>query len=67
MSNMRVAPAGRMGDLPVTVDVAIIGSGIGGSTIAYSLAGSGASRAGDLPARCLSTGRDLARSAQPPL
>ena len=31
-----------MGDLPETVDVAIIGSGIGGSTIAYGLAGSGA-------------------------
>jgi choline dehydrogenase-like flavoprotein len=39
---MRVAPVGRMGDLPETVDVAIIGSGIGGSTIAYGLAGSGA-------------------------
>ena len=42
MSNMRVVPVGRMGDLPETVDVAIIGSGIGGSTIAYGLAGSGA-------------------------
>ena len=31
-----------MSDLPDTVDVAIIGSGIGGSTIAYGLAGSGA-------------------------
>src|SRR6478609_9732237 len=39
---MRRAPAGRMGELPETVDVAIIGSGIGGSTIAYGLAGSGA-------------------------
>ena len=39
---MRVPPVGRMGDLPETVDVAIIGSGIGGSTIAYGLAGSGA-------------------------
>ena len=42
MGNMRVAPVGRMGDLPETVDVAIIGSGIGGSTIASGLAGSGA-------------------------
>jgi hypothetical protein len=42
VSNMRVVPVGRMGDLPETVDVAIIGSGIGGSTIAYGLAGSGA-------------------------
>ena len=31
-----------MGDLPETVDVAIVGSGIGGSTIAFGLAGSGA-------------------------
>jgi choline dehydrogenase-like flavoprotein len=31
-----------MSDLPDTVDVAIIGSGIGGSTIAYGLAGSDA-------------------------
>jgi choline dehydrogenase-like flavoprotein len=31
-----------MADLPETVDVAIIDSGIGGSTIAYGLAGSGA-------------------------
>src|ERR1700720_2107039 len=31
-----------MSDLPDTVDVAIIGSGIGGSPIAYGLAGSGA-------------------------
>jgi len=31
-----------MSDLPDTVDVAIIGSGIGGSTIAYAFAGSGA-------------------------
>ena len=31
-----------MDDIPETVDVAIIGSGIGGSTIAYGLAGSGA-------------------------
>src|ERR1700681_1045937 len=31
-----------MGDLPDTVDGAIVGSGIGGSTIAYGLAGSGA-------------------------
>jgi choline dehydrogenase-like flavoprotein len=36
------APAARSSDLPDTVDVAIVGSGIGGATLAYGLARSGA-------------------------
>ena len=37
----QTAPAGSVRDLPDTVDVAIIGSGIGGATLAFGLAGSG--------------------------
>ena len=37
-----VSPHAPASDLPETVDVAVIGSGIGGATIAHGLAGSGA-------------------------
>ena len=42
MIDRRAVPGETVSPLPETVDVAIIGSGIGGATMAYGLAGSGA-------------------------